>query len=161
MNISVFSIRRPVTAVVISILLVVMGLVGASFLGIRQFPNVDPPNISVTTTYVGANADVVESQITEPLEESINGIDGIRSLTSTSADGRSTITVEFELERDLEQAANDVRDRVERSKRQLPADVDPPVVAKSESNSNNVVVMTVQSRDRSLNDLSAYAANVL
>lgn len=161
MNISVFSIRRPVTAVVISILLVVMGLVGASFLGIRQFPNVDPPNISVTTTYAGANADVVESQITEPLEESINGIDGIRSLTSTSADGRSTITVEFELERDLEQAANDVRDRVERAKRQLPADVDPPVVAKAESNSNNVVVMTVQSRDRSLNDLSAYAANVL
>jgi len=160
MNISVFSIQRPVTAVVISILLVVMGVVGASFLGIRQFPNVDPPNISVTTTYAGANADVVESQITEPLEESINGIDGIRSLTSTSADGRSTITVEFELERDLEQAANDVRDRVERSKRQLPADVDLPVVAKSESNSNNVVVMTVQSRDRSLNDLSAYAANV-
>jgi multidrug efflux pump len=161
MNISVFSIRRPVTAVVISILLVVMGLVGASFLGIRQFPNVDPPNISVTTTYAGANADVVESQITEPLEESINGIDGIRSLTSTSADGRSTITVEFELERDLEQAANDVRDRVERSKRQLPADVDPPVVAKAESNSNNVVVMTVQGRDRSLNELSAFAANVL
>ena len=161
MNISVFSIRRPVTAVVISILLVVMGLVGASFLGIRQFPNVDPPNISVTTTYTGANADVVESQITEPLEESINGIDGIRSLTSTSADGRSTITVEFELERDLEQAANDVRDRVERAKRQLPADVDPPVVAKSESNSSNVVVMTVQGRDRSLGELSAYAANVL
>ncbi|MBU3699070.1 MAG: efflux RND transporter permease subunit [Candidatus Kapabacteria bacterium] len=161
MNISVLSIRRPVTAIVISILLVVMGLVGASFLGIRQFPNVDPPNITVTTTYTGANADVVESQITEPLEESINGIDGIRSLTSTSADGRSTITVEFELERDLEQAANDVRDRVERSKRQLPADVDPPVVSKAESNSNNVVVMTVQGRDRSLPDLSAYAANVL
>jgi multidrug efflux pump len=161
MNISVLSIRRPVTAIVISILLIVMGLVGASFLGIRQFPNVDPPNITVSTTYTGANADVVESQITEPLEESINGIDGIRSLTSTSADGRSTITVEFELERDLEQAANDVRDRVERAKRQLPADVDPPVVSKAESNSNNVVVMTVQGRDRSLPDLSAYAANVL
>ncbi len=161
MNISVLSIRRPVTAVVISLLLVLMGVVGASFLGVRQFPDVDPPNITVTTTYGGANASVVESQITEPLEESINGIDGIRSLTSTSADGRSTITVEFELGRDLEQAANDVRDRVERAKRSLPADVDPPVVAKADANSQAIVVMTVQSSKRTLPELSDYAANVL
>ncbi|MFN5875973.1 MAG: efflux RND transporter permease subunit, partial [Ignavibacteria bacterium] len=126
-----------------------------------QFPNVDPPNITVTTNYTGANADVIESQVTEPLEESINGIDGIKSLTSSSSDGRSTITVEFELGRDLEQAANDVRDRVERSKRQLPQDVDPPVVAKADANGNAILVMTVQSKGRSLNELSAYAANVL
>lgn len=161
MNISVFSIRRPVAAIVLSLLIVLLGAVGASFLGVRQFPNVDPPNITVTTSYTGANADVVESQITEPLEESINGIDGIKSLTSSSSDGRSTITVEFELGRDLEQAANDVRDRVERTKRQLPQDVDPPVVAKADANGNAILVMTVQSRGRTLNELSAYAANVL
>ncbi|MFN4985418.1 MAG: efflux RND transporter permease subunit [Ignavibacteria bacterium] len=161
MNISVFSIRRPVAATVVSLLIVLLGAVGASFLGVRQFPNVDPPNITVTTNYTGANADVIESQVTEPLEESINGIDGIKSLTSSSSDGRSTITVEFELGRDLEQAANDVRDRVERSKRQLPQDVDPPVVAKADANGNAILVMTVQSKGRSLNELSAYAANVL
>jgi multidrug efflux pump len=161
MNISVFSIRRPVAATVLSLLIVLLGAVGASFLGVRQFPNVDPPNITVTTSYTGANADVVESQITEPLEESINGIDGIKSLTSSSSDGRSTITVEFELGRDLEQAANDVRDRVERTKRQLPQDVDPPVVAKADANGNAILVMTVQSKGRTLNELSAYAANVL
>jgi len=161
MNISILSIRRPVTAVVFSLIIVLMGVVGASFLGVRQFPDVDPPNITVTTTYTGANADVVESQITEPLEESINGIDGIRSLTSTSADGRSTITVEFELGRDLEQAANDVRDRVERAKRSIPADVDPPVVAKADANSQAIVVMTVQSSGRSLTELTDYATNVL
>jgi multidrug efflux pump len=161
MNISVFSIRRPVAATVVSLLIVLLGAVGASFLGVRQFPNVDPPNITVTTSYTGANADVIESQVTEPLEESINGIDGIKSLTSSSSDGRSTITVEFELGRDLEQAANDVRDRVERSKRQLPQDVDPPVVAKADANGNAILVMTVQSRGRSLNELSAYAANFL
>ena len=161
MNISILSIRRPVTAVVFSLIIVLMGIVGASFLGVRQFPDVDPPNITVTTTYTGANADVVESQITEPLEESINGIDGIRSLTSTSADGRSTITVEFELGRDLEQAANDVRDRVERAKRSIPADVDPPVVAKADANSQAIAVMTVQSSGRSLTELTDYATNVL
>lgn len=161
MNISVLSIRRPVAATVVSLLIVLLGVVGASFLGVRQFPNVDPPNITVTTNYTGANADVIESQITEPLEESVNGIDGIKSLTSSSSDGRSTITVEFELGRDLEQAANDVRDRVERTKRQLPQDVDPPVVAKADANGNAILVMTVQSKGRTLNELSAFAANVL
>lgn len=161
MNVSVLSIKRPVTAIVFSLLLILMGVVGASFLGVRQFPDVDPPNITVTTVYPGANADVIESQITEPLEESVNGIDGIRSLTSTSADGRSTITVEFELGRDLEEAANDVRDRVERAKRNLPADVDPPVVAKADANSQAIIVMTVQSSTRTLPELSDYAANVL
>ena len=161
MNISILSIRRPVAATVLSLLIVLLGAVGASFLGVRQFPNVDPPNITVTTTYTGANADVIESQITEPLEESINGIDGIKSLSSSSSDGRSTITVEFELGRNLEQAANDVRDRVERSKRQLPQDVDPPVVAKADANGNAILVMTLQSKGRTLNELSAYASNVL
>lgn len=137
-----------------------LGVVGYTFLGVRQYPNVDPPNITVTTTYPGANADVVESQITLVLEESINGIDGIRSLTSQSSDGRSSITVEFQLGEDLEAAANDVRDRVERSKRNLPPDVDPPVVSKADANSF-LIVITVQSDVRTLTGLSDFAANVL
>lgn len=161
MNLSILTIRRPVLSIVLSILIVLLGVVGYLFLGVRQFPDVDPPNITVTTTYTGANADVVESQITEPLEESINGIAGIRSLTSQSSDGRSQITVEFELGEDLETAANDVRDRVERAKRLLPPDVDPPVVAKADANSQAILVMTVQSTRRRLNDLSAFGSNVL
>jgi multidrug efflux pump len=115
MNISSISINRPVLASVISILIVLFGIVGFSYLGVREFPSVDPPVITVTTNYTGANADIMESQVTEPLEESINGIAGIRSLTSISSDGRSSITVEFELDVDLEAAANDVRDRVSRA----------------------------------------------
>ncbi len=161
MNLSVLTIRRPVLSMVLSTIIVLLGVVGFLFLGVRQFPDVDPPNITVTTSYPGANADVVESQITEPLEESINGIDGIRSLTSQSSDGRSQITVEFELGEDLEAAANDVRDRVERAKRQLPPDVDPPVVAKADANGQAIVVMTVQSDVRNLTQLTDFAVNVL
>ena len=109
------------------------GAIGFLFLGVREYPSVDPPVVTVSTSYTGANADVIESQITEPLEESINGIAGIRSLTSTSRDGRSTITVEFELGVDMEAAANDVRDRVSRSLRNLPTDVDPPTVSKADA----------------------------
>ncbi|MCO6466586.1 MAG: efflux RND transporter permease subunit [Bradyrhizobiaceae bacterium] len=161
MNLSVLTIRRPVLSTVLSVILVLLGVIGYLFLGVRQFPDVDPPNITVTTTYAGANADVIEAQITEPLEESINGIAGIRSLTSQSSDGRSQITVEFVLGEDLEQAANDVRDRVDRAKRNLPPDIDPPIVAKADANSRAILVMTVQSTDRTLGDLTAFATNVL
>ncbi len=157
MNLSILTIRRPV----LSIILILLGVVGYLFLGVRQFPDVDPPNITVTTTYGGANADVIEAQVTEPLEESINGIAGIRSLTSQSSDGRSQITVEFELGVDLEQAANDVRDRVDRAKRNLPPDIDPPIVAKADANSRAILVMTVQSTSRTLGDLTAFGTNVL
>lgn len=160
MNISVLTIRRPVLSIVMSILIVLIGVIGFTFLGVRQFPNVDPPIVNVTTSYVGANADVMEAQITEPLEESINGIAGIRSLTSTSSDGRSTIVVEFELGEDLEAAANDVRDRVARAQRNLPPDCDPPIVAKQDANSNAIIVATVQSDSRPLNELSEIANNV-
>jgi len=160
MNISSLSINRPVMATVISILILLFGLIGYSFLGVREYPSVDPPIITVSTNYIGANADVVESQITEVLEENINGIAGIRSLSSTSADGRSTITVEFELDVDLEAAANDVRDRVSQSVRNLPPDCDPPVVAKSSADSNPIVSMTIQSNQRSLLELSEIANNV-
>lgn len=160
MNLSILSIRRPVLAIVLSILIVLIGAVGYSFLGVRQFPDVDPPNITVTTTYTGANADVIESQITEPLEESINGIAGIKSITSASSDGRSNITVEFELGEDLEASANDVRDRVSRAQRNLPPDADPPIVAKADANSNAILVMTVQSTARSLTELTDIGTNL-
>lgn len=154
MNIGTVSINRPVLASVISILIVLFGIIGFGFLGVREYPSVDPPVITVTTNYVGANADIVESQITEVLEEQINGIAGIRNLTSVSADGRSTITVEFELDVDLEAAANDVRDRVSGALRNLPTDVDPPIVAKSDADSSPIVAMTIQSDQRNLLELS-------
>ncbi len=160
MSLSSVCIRRPVLAMVLNILIVIFGIIGFTYLGIREYPSVDPPIITVSTTYVGANADVIESQITEPLEESINGIAGIRSLTSVSREQRSTITVEFELEIDLEAAANDVRDRVSRAQRNLPPDVDPPVVAKADANASPIVFLSVQSDTRNLLDVTNYAINV-
>jgi len=160
MNISSLSIHRPVLATVISIVLVLFGIIGFTFLGVREYPSVDPPVVTVTTNYVGANADVIESQITEPLEESINGIAGIRSLTSVSSDGRSTITVEFELGVDMEAAANDVRDRVSRALRNLPQDTDPPIVIKSDADSNPILSLTIQSDTRDLMDLTDVANNI-
>lgn len=160
MNISSLTINRPVLATVISIMLVLFGVIGYTFLGVREFPSVDPPVISVSTSYIGANADVIESQITEPLEESINGIAGIRSLTSVSSDSRSNITVEFELGVDMEAAANDVRDRVSRAVRNLPLDADPPVVTKSDADAFPIVVLTLQSNARNLMELSDFANNV-
>ncbi|MFM8450740.1 MAG: efflux RND transporter permease subunit, partial [Haliscomenobacter sp.] len=120
MNLPSLSINRPVLATVISIVLLLFGIIGFTFLGLREYPSIDPPVISVSTSYTGANADVMESQITEPLEETLNGIAGIRALSSTSSAGRSTITVEFEIGVDLEAAANDVRDKVSQAQRQLP-----------------------------------------
>lgn len=160
MNISSVSINRPVLATVISVLLVLFGGIGYTFLGVREFPSVDPPVVTVSTNYIGANSDVIESQISEPLEESINGIAGIRSLTSVSSDGRSNITVEFELGVDMEAAANDVRDRVSRAIRNLPPDTDPPVVTKSDADASPILVLMLQSNVRNLMELSDIASNV-
>lgn len=160
MNISSLSIRRPVLATVVSILIILFGVIGYSFLGVREFPSVDPPVVTVTTNYIGANADIIESQITEPLEESINGIAGIRSLTSVSSDGRSNITVEFELGVDMEAAANDVRDRVSRAIRSIPSDTDPPIVTKSDADAMPIFAITLQSNQRNLMELSDIANNV-
>lgn len=160
MSLSSLSIRRPVLAIVMSIAIIIFGVLGYTFLGVREYPAVDPPIITVSTTYVGANADVIESQITEPLEESINGIAGIRSLTSVSRDGRSTITVEFDIDVNLEAAANDVRDRVSRAIRALPPDVEAPIVSKADANASPIVFLGVQSDTRSLLELSDFADNV-
>ncbi|MCJ7577699.1 MAG: efflux RND transporter permease subunit [candidate division Zixibacteria bacterium] len=160
MNLPSVCINRPVLSIVLSLLVVLFGVIGYSYLGVREYPNVDPPIITVSTSYTGANADIIESQITEPLEESINGIAGIRSLTSSSSDGRSRITVEFELGVDMEAAANDVRDRVSRAIHDLPPDADPPTVSKADADASPIVAITVQSDKRSLLELSALANDV-
>jgi multidrug efflux pump len=160
MSLSQISIKRPVLATVMSIIIVLFGAIGYTFLGVREYPSVDPPIITVSTNYTGANADVMETQITEPLEESINGIAGIRSLKSVSRDGRSTITVEFNIDVDLEAAANDVRDRVSRAERNLPPDTDPPTVSKADADASPIVFLNVKSETRSLLDLSSIAENV-
>ncbi|MDJ0367759.1 efflux RND transporter permease subunit [Hymenobacter sp. H14-R3] len=162
MNISELSLKRPVLATVFNLLLLLFGGVGFSFLALRDYPAIDPPIISVSTSYTGANADVIENQITEPLEKQINGIPGIKSITSSSSLGSSNITVEFNLGVDLEAAASDVRDKVGQGVRSLPQDIDaPPVVAKSDANSDFILILAVQSRTRSLLELSDFAENNL
>jgi multidrug efflux pump len=160
MSLSSTSIRRPVLAIVLNLTIVVFGIIGYTYLGVREFPSVDPPIITVSTNYVGANADVIESQVTEPLEESINGIAGIRTLTSVSRDGRSTITVEFDIDVDLEAATNDVRDRVSRAQYNLPPDIDIPIVAKADADAFPIVFLGVQSDTRNLLQLSEMANNI-
>jgi len=162
MNISELSLKRPVLATVMNIMIVLFGVVGFSFLAVREYPALDPPNISVSTSYTGANSDVIESQITEPLEKQINGIPGIKSISSSSSIGSSNITVEFNLGVSLETAANDVRDKVSQAARNLPQDIDaPPVVGKSDANSDFIIFMAIQSKTKSLLELSDYAENVL
>ena len=157
MNISELSIRRPVLATVLTIIIIIFGLIGYSVLGVREYPSVDNPIISVTCSYAGANADVIENQITEPLEQNINGIPGIRSLSSVSQQGQCRITVEFELSVDLETAANDVRDKVSRAQRFLPRDCDPPTVSKADADAMPILMVAIQSDKRSLLELSEIA----
>ena len=157
MSLSSVSINRPVLATVFAIIILLFGFVGLTFLGVREFPSVDPAIISVSTSYPGANSDVIETQITEPLEQSINGIPGVRSLTSVSRQGGSNITVEFELSVDLETAANDVRDKVSQATRLLPRDTDPPTVAKADADANPILFVSVESDKRSLLELSEIA----
>ena len=157
MNISELSIRRPVLATVLTLIIVIFGMIGYKQLGVREYPSVDNPIISVTCSYPGANADVIENQITEPLEQNINGIPGIRSLSSVSSQGQSRVTVEFELSVDLETAANDVRDKVSRAQRWLPRDCDPPTVSKADADAMPILMVAVQSDKRSLLEISEIA----
>ncbi|HNP06257.1 MAG TPA: efflux RND transporter permease subunit, partial [Cyclobacteriaceae bacterium] len=156
-SLSNISINRPVLAMVFSLVIILFGFIGFSYLGVREFPSVDPPVISVSTSYTGANSNVVESQITEPLEDAINGIAGIRTISSSSREGRSNISIEFELGVDLEAAANDVRDKVSGAVRNLPPDVDPPVVSKADADSQPIIYLTVMSGKRNLLELSRIA----
>ena len=156
-SLSTISINRPVLAIVMSLVIILFGFIGFSFLGVREFPSVDPPVVTVSTNYIGANADVMESQITEPLEDAVNGIAGIRTLTSVSREGRSNLTVEFELGVNIEAAANDVRDKVSGALNKLPQDVDPPVVEKADADSSPIIFLTVKSDKRNLLEISRIA----
>jgi multidrug efflux pump len=156
------SLRRPVFAIVMNVIIILFGVIGYTFLGVREYPSIDPPVITVRTNYTGANADIIESQITEPLENAINGVQGIRTISSASNQGSSNITVEFDLSADLETAANDVRDKVSQALRLLPQDIDAaPVVSKADANSDAIISMTVQSESKNVLELTDYAVNVL
>lgn len=162
MSLSTLSIRRPVLTIVLNLTIILFGIIGYTFLGVREFPSIDPAQISIRTNYTGANSDIIESQITEPLEKAINSIEGIRNITSSSSQGSSNITVEFNLDKDLEAAANDVRDKVSQAIRELPQDIDSqPIVSKADANSEAIISMTIQSDTRSALELTDYAENVI
>jgi hydrophobe/amphiphile efflux-1 (HAE1) family protein len=160
MTLSALSIQRPVLTMVFAIAIVIFGVMAFVSLGVREYPSVDPPIITVRTDYPGANAEIIESQITEPLEDQVNRVDGIKTLTSVSSVGRSTIRVEFDLGMDLDNAANDVRDRVAQAVRNLPPDADPPIVSKADADAQTILTITLQSRSRSLLEITQIAENV-
>jgi len=160
MSLSEFSLRRPVFAVVLNVAIVLFGVIGYKFLGVRDYPALDPPNISVRTSYPGANAEIIETQITEPLEKAVNGIAGIKNISSQSSQGSSNISVEFNLGISLEEAANDVRDKVSQAQRSLPSDLDdPPVVSKADASNDPVIIVLLQSNIRNALEISEYANN--
>lgn len=162
MSLSTLSIKRPVFTIVINLILILFGIIGYTYLGVREFPSIDPAQISVSTNYSGANSDIIESQITEPLEKAINSIDGIRNITSSSSQGSSNINIEFNLDKNLEEAANDVRDKVSQAVRSLPQDIDAaPVVSKADADSQSILSMTLQSTNKNVLELSDYAENVI
>ncbi len=162
MNLSELSIKRPVFAVVCSIVIIIFGVIGYSFLGVREYPAIDPPVVNVRTSYVGANAEIIEQQITEPIEKAVNGVEGVKNITSSSSQGSSNITVEFELGVDLERAANDVREKVSQASGRLPQDIDaPPTVAKQDTDSEPIVFLQMQSNKRTLIELSDLAENIV
>ncbi|MEH6408784.1 MAG: efflux RND transporter permease subunit, partial [Leeuwenhoekiella sp.] len=162
MSLSTISIKRPVLTIVMNVTIILFGIIGYTYLGVREFPSIDPAQISVSTNYSGANSDIIESQITEPLEKAINSIDGIRNITSSSNQGSSNINIEFNLDKNLEEAANDVRDKVSQAVRSLPDDIDaPPVVSKADADSQSIMSMTLESANKNVIELSDYAENVI
>ena len=162
MSISTTSIKRPVLAIVMNLIILLFGVIGYNFLGVREYPNIDPTVVNVRTSYPGANSDIIESQITEPFEKSINGIDGIRNISSSSNQGSSNITIEFNLDKNIDEAANDVRDKVSEAASKLPKDIDgQPMVSKADANSDAMITMTIQSDKRNVMELSDYAENVI
>ncbi len=154
MSLSSVSIERPVLPLVLAVLLVLSGIVGFVLLPDREYPEMDPPFVNVITLYAGANPEVIKAQITEPLEQEINGVEGIRVISSTSMEQASLISVEFNLGEDLDRAANDVRDRVSRAAKYLPKDADPPIVAKMDANTNPIIFLIIRSSEHSITEIS-------
>ncbi len=161
MLLSDVSIKRPVFATVIGLLLVAIGIVSFTRLALREYPDIDPPIVSIRTSYAGASANVVESRITEVIEDRISGIEGIRFINSTSQDGQSSISIEFDISRDMDSAANDVRDRVGGILRQLPLEADPPDVQKADASEETVLWMRLASETRTPLELTDYAERYL
>ena len=162
MVISDIALKRPVASVVLSLIIILMGIVGFNFLGVRLYPAIDPPVITVQATYSGANSEIMESQVTEPLEKAINGIEGVKSISSQSSIGSSSITVEFNLGTDLEKAANDVRDKVSQATRTLPQDIDAqPTVTKADADADPIIMLTAKSSRMNAIELSDYVENIL
>ncbi|MDX2249700.1 MAG: efflux RND transporter permease subunit [Bacteroidia bacterium] len=162
MSISTLSIKRPVLAIVMNLMILLFGIIAFSYLGVREYPSIDPPIVSIRTSYPGANAAIIEAEITEPLEKAINSVEGIRTVSSASNQGSSNITIEFNLDVEMEQAANDVRDKVSQAVGQLPKDIDGvPTVSKSDADSESIMAMTLESSDKDLLELSDYADNVI
>ncbi|RZJ30430.1 MAG: efflux RND transporter permease subunit, partial [Brevundimonas sp.] len=161
MMLSDVSVRRPVMAAVAAIVLCVIGAAAFFFLPVRELPDVDPPIVSVNTSYAGASAEVIESRITEPIEQQIAGIQGVERITSTSRDGRSSVSIEFSLDRNIDDAANDVRDRVSRVVGRLPDQADPPEVAKADSDSQPIIILFLRSSSLNRLELTDYADRYL
>ncbi|MEZ4772600.1 MAG: efflux RND transporter permease subunit [Bacteroidia bacterium] len=162
MSISTLSIKRPVLAIVMNLMILLFGVIAYTYLGVREYPGIDPPIVSIRTSYPGANSSIIEAEITEPLEKAINSVEGIRTVSSASNQGSSNITIEFNLDVEMEQAANDVRDKVSQAVSQLPKDIDGlPTVSKSDADSETIMAMTLESSDRSLLELGDYADNVI
>jgi multidrug efflux pump len=157
MMLSDVSVRRPVFAAVAAIVLCVIGAAAFFFLPVRELPDVDPPIVSVSTTYAGASAEVIENRITEPIEQQVAGIQGVERITSSSRDGRSNVTIEFALDRDIDVAASDVRDRVSRVQGRLPDQAQPPEVAKADSDSQPIMILFLRSSTLNRLELTDYA----
>ena len=156
MWISDTSVKRPVFATVVNLLLIVFGLVAISLLSLREYPDIDTPIVSISTNYPGASASIVETRITQILEDRISGIEGIKNITSTSRNGRSNINIEFKLSRDIDAASNDVRERISRALNNLPDQADPPEVSKSNSDEHPIHWYNLRSTNLNTMELNDY-----
>ncbi|WP_397471419.1 efflux RND transporter permease subunit, partial [Rheinheimera sp.] len=151
------SVKRPVFATVINLLLIVFGIVCFSMLPLREYPDIDTPIVSISTNYPGASAEIVESKITQLLEDRISGVEGIKNINSVSRNGRSNISIEFNVERDIDSAANDVRDRVSRALNNLPDQADPPEVSKASDDEDTIAWFVLNSETMTSLELTDYA----
>lgn len=161
MSLSAVSITRPVLTLVMTLTVIIFGFVGYRYLGVREFPEMDPPVVTVTTVYTGANAEIIRAQITDPLEEAINGIEGIRAITSVSTEQSSLINVEFNLNVNMEAGTNDVRDRVSKTLSLLPKDIDPPIVEKQSANTTPIIFLVLRSDTKNIMDVNDVAENLV
>ncbi len=161
MILSDISVTRPVFASVLSLLLIAFGIVSFTQLPLREYPDIDPPVVSVDTSYTGASANVVETRITEVIEDRISGVEGIKFISSTSSDGRSRINIEFDVGRDIEAAANDVRDRVSGIADNLPEEADPPDIQKADSSDDVILWLNLTSDRMDVLELTDYAKRYL